>query len=232
MSEFISRSERQQREQLEKKKQKGDKSSSAFDWVKAVVIALLLAAVIRGFFLEPTYVQGPSMLNTMKTGDKVIINKLIYRFKSPARGEVIVFHTQVDRDLIKRVIGLPGDTIQVKNSRIYINDKLLPEPYLNFSTQTSTVPPTKISANHVFVMGDNRENSTDSRELGPFRSIRSSGEQSLFIGQFQSGSLCDFTILEVLSMSIHWFPGHMAKARRQIEERLKQVDIIIGAIRC
>jgi signal peptidase I len=168
MSEFISRSERQRRERLERQRKKRKKSSSsAFDWVKAVIVALILAVVIRGFILEPTYVQGPSMLNTMKTGDKVIINKLIYRFKSPARGEIIVFHTPQDRDLIKRVIGLPGETIQVKNYRVYINGKLLQEPYLNFSTQTSTVPPTKIAANHLFVMGDNRLNSTDSRELGP-----------------------------------------------------------------
>jgi signal peptidase I len=168
MGEFISRSERQRKERLERRKQKRDKrSSSAFDWVKAIVIALIVAVIIRGFFLEPTYVQGPSMLNTMKTGDKIIINKLIYWFKSPARGEVIVFHSKEDRDLIKRVIALPGDTIQVKNNHVYINGKILSEPYLTFSTQTSTIPPTKIAADHLFVMGDNRENSTDSRELGP-----------------------------------------------------------------
>jgi signal peptidase I len=167
MSEFISRSERQQRERLERKKnKKGDRSSSAFDWVKAIVVALLLAVVIRGFVLEPTYVQGPSMLNTMKTGDKVIINKLIYRFVAPARGDVIVFHSSEERDLIKRVIGLPGETIQVKNNHVYINGKMLAEPYLTFSKQTSTVPLIKIPDNQLFVMGDNRENSMDSRELG------------------------------------------------------------------
>lgn len=167
MSEFIPRSERQRRERLERKRRKRDtRSSSAFDWVKAIVIALIVAVVIRGFFLEPTYVQGPSMLNTMKTGDKIIINKLIYWFTSPARGEVIVFHSIEGRDLIKRVIGLPGETIQVKDNHVYINGKILSEPYLTFSTQTSTIPPTKIAANHLFVMGDNRENSTDSRELG------------------------------------------------------------------
>ncbi|MXQ53205.1 signal peptidase I [Shimazuella alba] len=168
MGEFVSRSERQRKERLERKRQKNDnRSPSAFDWVKAIVVALILAVVIRGFFLEPTYVQGPSMLNTMQTGDKVIINKLIYRFKSPARGEIIVFHTQGEKDLIKRIIGLPGETIQVKNSRVYINGKMLSEPYLSFSTQTSTVPPTKIAAGHLFVMGDNRANSADSRDLGP-----------------------------------------------------------------
>ncbi|MCH5584983.1 signal peptidase I [Shimazuella sp. AN120528] len=168
MSEFMSRSERQRKERLERRKQKRYKrSSNAFDWVKAVVIALVVAVIIRGFFLEPTYVQGPSMLNTMRTGDKIIINKLVYWFTSPARGEIIVFHSKEDRDLIKRVIGLPGDTIQVKNNHVYINGKILSEPYLTYSTQTSTIPLIKIPSNHLFVMGDNRENSTDSRELGP-----------------------------------------------------------------
>jgi signal peptidase I len=165
MSEFISRSERQRRERLERKQQER-KSSGAFDWLKVIIIALILAVVLRGFMLEPTYVQGPSMLTTMKTGDRIIINKLIYRFTTPARGEIIVFHTP-EEDLIKRVIALPGETIEAKNGRVYVNGKILSEPYLSPTTQTSNIPQTKVPAGHLFVMGDNRANSMDSRELGP-----------------------------------------------------------------
>jgi signal peptidase I len=166
MSDFVSRSERQHKEREQTDHKNSKRSSSAFDWIKAVVIALLLAIVIRGFFFEPTYVQGPSMLNTMKTGDKVLINKFIYRLKNPERSEIIVFHTTSDKDLIKRVIGLPGDTIQVKQNKVYINGKLSPEQYLASFVQTSTFPLTKVPSNHLFVMGDNRQDSFDSREFG------------------------------------------------------------------
>jgi signal peptidase I len=165
MSEFISRSERQRRERLERKQQRR-RSADAFDWLKVVIIALILAVVLRGFMLEPTYVQGPSMLTTMKTGDRIIINKLIYRFTTPARGEIIVFHTPKE-DLIKRVIALPGETIEAKNGRVYVDGKLLSEPYLSPNTKTTSIPRTKIPAGHWFVMGDNRINSMDSRDLGP-----------------------------------------------------------------
>lgn len=167
MGEFVPRSQRQREEHQQEKEDKKKRLPSKFDWLKAVVVALLLAIVIRGFFLEPTYVEGPSMQNTLKTGNKVLINKLVYDWKDPQRGEIIVFHSIENKDLIKRIIGLPGETISVKQNHVYINGKMIAEPYLASNTQTSDFPATKIPAGHLFVMGDNRVDSTDSRELGP-----------------------------------------------------------------
>ncbi len=167
MSDFVPRSQRQRKEREKSKRSNNNRLPSKFDWLKAVVVALLLAIIVRGFFLEPTYVEGPSMQNTLKTGDKVLVNKFIYDLKDPERGEIIVFHSVEDKDLIKRIIALPGDTIEVKQNHVYINGKNIAEPYLASAITTSSFRSTKIPANHVFVMGDNRENSTDSRVLGP-----------------------------------------------------------------
>ena len=147
-----------------------------FDWVVVVGIALLVAILIRTFLLAHFVVEGSSMLSTLHNGDRVFVNKLSYRLHDPNRGDVIVLHEITginERDLIKRVIALPGEEIEVVNCEVRIDGQLLREPYLDPTVVTpgrcgSEVPPTLVPEDQVFVMGDNRPGSQDSRALGTF----------------------------------------------------------------
>ena len=151
------------------------------DWIVVVTIALLVAFVVRGFVLAHFVVEGESMFSTLETGDRVFVNKLSYRLHDPNRGDVVVLHQiqgTSERDLIKRVIALPGETIEMKSCVVRITKpgeltpQILVEPYLDPNVVTATscgqdVAETVVPADHVFVMGDNRGGSQDSRSLGP-----------------------------------------------------------------
>ena len=156
------------------------KSKNEFwEWSKALLIAFGLAWLIRYFLFTPIVVDGESMLPTLEDGDRMIVNKIGYEVGEPDRYDIVVFHAPEKKDYIKRVIGLPGDTIAYKNDQLYINGKAMPEPYLeplkndieegtlteDFTleeiTQMKTVP-----EGYVFVMGDNRRYSKDSRIIG------------------------------------------------------------------
>ncbi|MPN08097.1 Signal peptidase I T [bioreactor metagenome] len=134
------------------------------DWIVSILIAVVLAFFIRHYIVELYMVEGPSMRPTLQNGERLVVNKFIYRFNKPAKGEVIVFRYPRDpsRDFIKRVIAEPGDTIEIKDGRVFVNGQLLNEPYILDKTRGSynlaTVP-----EGHIFVMGDNRNNSEDSR---------------------------------------------------------------------
>jgi len=134
------------------------------DWVISIVIAIILSFFIRYYIAELYMVDGPSMQPTLHTGERLIVNKFIYRFSLPEHGDVLVFQYPKDpsRDFIKRVIAVAGDTIEVKDGRVFVNSQLLTEPYILDRAQKgfplSVVPPDAI-----FVMGDNRNNSEDSR---------------------------------------------------------------------
>jgi len=136
------------------------------DWLFSIVLALIIAVVIRIWVFEPVHVTGPSMLETMQSGNFVMVNKWIYKVRPPKRGEVIVFHAQERKDYIKRVIALPGETVEAKNNKILINGNILEEPYINEEIRTQDFPLTKVPPGTVFVLGDNRMNSLDSRILG------------------------------------------------------------------
>ncbi|QKG84637.1 signal peptidase I [Kroppenstedtia pulmonis] len=159
MSEFTPRSARYGR------KKRGD--NEAWEWVQALVIAVLLALVIRYMVFSPFSVAGPSMLSTLHNGDLVIVNKTIYRFRPPEPGEVIVFHASESKDYIKRVIAMPGDVVSAQNNIVRINGKSIDEPYIDEGNRTADFGPVEVPKGHVFVMGDNRMNSSDSREIGP-----------------------------------------------------------------
>jgi len=145
------------------------------DWVIVIAVALLVAFLVRTFVLAHFVVDGTSMSTTLHDGDRVFVNKLSYRLHDPGRGDVVVLHEirgTTDRDLIKRVIALPGETIEMRNCEVTIDGKKLDEPYLDPQVVTpgncgGDTPPTPVPANHVFVMGDNRGGSLDSRALGP-----------------------------------------------------------------
>ena len=147
-----------------------------FDWIVVVAVALLVAFLVRTFVVAHFVVEGESMYSTLDTGDRVFVNKLSYRLHSPNRGDVVVLHEITgasERDLIKRVIGLPGETLEMRNCQVLIDGKILNEPYLDPEVVTPTdcggdyVFQGEIPPNHVFVMGDNRGGSQDSRFLGP-----------------------------------------------------------------
>jgi signal peptidase I len=145
------------------------------DWIIVVGIALTVAVVVRTFVLGHYYVDGMSMYSTLDNGDRVFVNKLSYRLHDPNRGDVVVLHQfsgATERDLIKRVIALPGETIEIRSCQVFIDGRLLEEPYLDPAVVMpgncgGDFAPVTVPEGHVFVMGDNRTGSQDSRALGP-----------------------------------------------------------------
>lgn len=148
---------------------------AVFDWVVVVTVALLVAFTVRTFVLAHFVVEGSSMFSTLETGDRVFVNKLSYRLHDPNRGDVVVLHEVTgasERDLIKRVIALPGETVEMTNCQVKIDGRTLIEPYLDpevvgLNNCGQNFPPLRIADDHVFVMGDNRGGSQDSRAIGP-----------------------------------------------------------------
>jgi len=165
---------------LEDKPQVSWLKSEAWEWTKALLIAFALVAIMRWLLFTPTIVSGPSMEPNFIDGERLIVNKIIYTFRKPERGEVIVFHAPENKDYIKRVIGVPGDRLKIDGDTVYINGESLAEPYiqaeidqmqaqgLQYNTRSHHLVDGKIEEvtvpeDHVFVLGDNRPNSKDSR---------------------------------------------------------------------
>jgi len=148
---------------------------SLSEWVKVIVIALVIALPIRWFVAEPFIVNGASMDPTFATGQFLIVDRLSYDFSAPKRGDVIVFEYPNDPSTyyIKRIIGLPGETVNIKNGKITIVNKenptglVLNEPYLAADHLSYDTSSTVLDGTHYFVMGDNRAQSSDSRYWGP-----------------------------------------------------------------
>lgn len=140
--------------------------------VKEIVVCaaqvIILTMLIINFIGRVSVVQGQSMYPSLTTNNRIVINLLAYRFHEPRRGEIIVFRCpkNPERDYIKRVIGLPGEEVEIKNGKVYINKKLLDEPYILKTLPDENIEPTKLDENQIFVMGDNRSNSEDSRSWG------------------------------------------------------------------
>ncbi len=140
------------------------------DIAEVVVITLVLAILIRVLVVETFVVDGPSMEPTMWTGEKLLVLKLAYRFGQPKRGDIVVFKYPNDarRDYIKRVIAVGGDTVEIRLGRVYVNGLQKDEPYVQnpgFYQMNAVFVPT----DSVFVMGDHRTNSEDSRMFGPVK---------------------------------------------------------------
>jgi signal peptidase I len=160
---------------------------TVLEWVVVIAAAVIVALVIRTFVAQAFYIPSESMEPLLQRNDRVVVDKLTYDFDDIGRGDVIVFEKPANApgsdiaDLIKRVVGLPGDTIVIDGGSVYINGSLLEEPYLpegTFTGQGSGTPqpgdittaprcgipdPCVVPEGYVFVMGDNRSNSKDSR---------------------------------------------------------------------
>jgi signal peptidase I len=153
------------------------------EWITVIGVALLIAFVVRGFVLQQFYISGPSMESTMFQNNRVLVNKLSYRLHDIHRGDVVVFdrvttdgvEVQHD-DLIKRVIGLSGDTVSISDCVVSVNGKQVEEPYLNDydlaqsnlddRCRVPEMAATTVASGQLFVMGDNRPQSFDSRMFG------------------------------------------------------------------
>lgn len=145
------------------------KKSSLLELIESVAVAILLAVVIRLFILAPFYIPSGSMEPTLRIGDRIIVSKISYLFKEPQRGDVVVFRYPLDpsRDFVKRLVGLPGETVSLRNGRLYINGQLVPEDYLPRDMKFADFGPVRVPTGYYFVLGDNRNNSDDSRVWGP-----------------------------------------------------------------
>ena len=150
------------------------RSSAILEWLIVVVVAVSAALLVKTYVLQQFAVAGDSMYSTLHDGDRVLVNKLSYRLHEPNRGDVVVLETiegAGERDLIKRVVALPGETIDIRGCHVFIDGKQLVEPYLDTEAVSCTDTegwsfPFTVPDDHVFVLGDNRGASRDSRALG------------------------------------------------------------------
>jgi signal peptidase I len=144
------------------------------EWGIIIAVAILVAILIKTFAFQAFYIPSESMDPTLKVHDRVLVNKLSYRFGEIERGDIVVFERPpaeqggdpAIKDLIKRVIGMPGDKVEGRDGHVWLNDQMLDEPYLPDGVTTLDFPAQTIQADHYWVMGDNRPRSKDSRYFG------------------------------------------------------------------
>ncbi len=151
-----------------------------WSWIRSILVALLIIILARQFLIGNYIVKGESMMPNLKNGDRLIVNKMAYRVGAPHRFDIIVFHATASEDYVKRIIGLPGDTVSYRDDRLYVNGKPVKETYLNaykkrlsarekltenFSIKGKTGK-MRVPKHMLWVMGDNRRNSEDSRFFG------------------------------------------------------------------
>ncbi|MWV45599.1 signal peptidase I [Paenibacillus sp. HJL G12] len=148
-------------------------SAEVWDWAKTIVIAFVIMMLLNLFVFNLSMVKGQSMQPTLYEKERLFIDKIVYDFKAPSRGEIVVLHDPSDGPdkkefLVKRVIGIPGDTVEVKDHKLYVNGQLKVEPYTEVEIQDPDFGPLKLDKDHYFVMGDNRHAgaSKDSRSFG------------------------------------------------------------------
>ncbi len=169
----------------------GPVGANIVEWVVVVAGAVGLALVIKAFVLQAFFIPSLSMAPTLEVGDRVLVNKLAYRIGDVSRGDIVVFERPASEtasnipDLIKRVVGLPGESIVIEENQVFVDGAALPETYLPAGTVTTTttsplkctrIEPCTVGDGQVWVMGDNRTDSKDSRFFGPI-------QESSIVGQ-------------------------------------------------
>lgn len=152
------------------------------EWVVVIVGALVVAFVIKTFFLQAFYIPSDSMEPTLRDGDRVLVNKVSYRVHDVNRGDIVVFKRPASaatggiEDLIKRVVALPGETVEGRDGRVLVDGAELDEPYLDEAVLTPDFTEVEVPPGHVFVLGDNRTNSQASNVFGPI-------DEALIVGR-------------------------------------------------
>ncbi len=143
------------------KKQK----SPVREWLEAIIGSVILTAFIITFIAQSFSVQGSSMMPTLQNNQRLLVDKLSYRFTEPSHGEVIVFKYPINprEEFIKRVIGVPGDTVAIAQGNLYVNGELIEEDYISEPAVRGFLSQ-EVPEDHYFVLGDNRNNSMDSRD--------------------------------------------------------------------
>lgn len=172
-------------------------ASKVKEWLKSILLALILALFIRTFLVQAYKIPSGSMIPTLLIGDYLLVSKIsygirnplkddfLYQWNLPKRQEIVVFTYPVDPklDFIKRVIGLPGDTVEIRNKKVFVNGEPLEEPYVQFTDKDiypieisprDNFGPVTVPPGHLFVLGDNRDQSYDSRFWGfvPIHSLK------------------------------------------------------------
>ena len=146
---------------------------SVREWGVVIVVALVAALAIRTFAVQTYFIPSNSMAPTLEVGDRLMVYKLAFRVGQVDRGDLVVFNrpesmknSQI-KDFVKRVVALPGEQVQVINGVVYVDNLPLPEKYLTGDSPTTDFDPVDVPKGQIFVMGDNRSNSRDSRSFGP-----------------------------------------------------------------
>ncbi|MBI4536469.1 MAG: signal peptidase I [candidate division NC10 bacterium] len=183
------------------------------EYAEALIIAVLLALVIRTFVVQAFKIPSGSMLPTLQIGDHILVNKFLYHFRPIQRGDIIVFKFPQDesRDFIKRVIGLPGETLEVRGTQILINGQPVKEPYAVFSDgalgssgERDRMGPITIPPNRLFMMGDNRDHSMDSRYWGLLDEAKVKGKAFLIYFSVRSDDIpTDSSLGSVAYVLVH-----------------------------
>lgn len=150
---------------MEDKKVENSMLKEILSWVKAIGLALAIALIIRFFLFEPMTIPTGSMLDTLQIDDRIYVNKFIYKITPIKRGDIVVFWFPDDPSIryVKRTIGLGGDVVEIKNGVLFVNGTAQDEPYLREPMDPQDFGPYKVPEGHYFMMGDNRNNSRDSR---------------------------------------------------------------------
>lgn len=142
-------------------------AGNVFDWIHIFFVAIIIAGVLNSFVFQLIRIEQTSMVPTFFSGEKVLLSKAALWFDEPKSGDIVVFYDITsNQNLIKRVIGVPGDTIEIKDHAVYRNGTKLNEPYLR-ETMNGSMSEIVIPSGKYFCLGDNRNVSIDSRSIGP-----------------------------------------------------------------
>ncbi len=200
---------KEEKERNKEKEKVVQGKSQVREWVESIAIALILALFVRTFVVQAFKIPSGSMEPTLLIGDHLLVNKFLYGTKipftdikvlpirEPERGDVVVFVYPVDpsKDFIKRAIGLPGDKVEVRNKKVYVNDNAIADPHAHFADDTilpmgsdprDNFGPVTVPPDSLFVMGDNRDRSYDSRFWGFVRKNEIKGKAFILYWSWDS----------------------------------------------
>jgi signal peptidase I len=163
----------------------------SLEFIKTALIVFLLAIFFRFYIFQPFIVVGQSMEPNFHDKEYLVVDKVTTRFREPKRGEIVIFHPPQNpsESYIKRVIGLPGETVEVKEGKVYVDDEVVQESYILHDPSISmknNYPKVTLGADEYYVFGDNREHSSDSREIGPIPKANLQGRVAIVLFPFDN----------------------------------------------